>query len=86
MIIINKETNKTYVFEEPNKIAYDGCHKIYICEDDEDLKEATEIGYQIHNIDELETLFNQSCLLVFIHNWKLTTTPVGQFEGAKFIH
>lgn len=86
MIIINKETNKTYVFEEPNKIAYDGCHKIYICEDDEDLKEATEIGYQIHNIDELETLFNQSCSLVFIHNWKLTTTSVGQFEGAKFIH
>ena len=39
MIIINKDTNKTYVFEEPNKIAYDGCHKIYICEDDEDLKE-----------------------------------------------
>lgn len=34
----------------------------------------------------LETLFNQSCSLVFIHNWKLTTTPVGQFEGAKFIH
>ena len=65
MIIINKETNKTYVFEEPNKIAYDGCHKIYICEDDEDLKEATEIGYQIHNIDELETLFNQSCSLIF---------------------
>ena len=51
MIIINKDTNKTYVFEEPNKIAYDGCHKIYICEDDEDLKEAKEIGYQIHNID-----------------------------------
>ena len=47
MIIINKETNKTYVFEEtnktyvfeePNKIAYDGCHKIYICEDDEDFR------------------------------------------------
>nr|DAJ88846.1 MAG TPA: Ryanodine receptor 1 motif, CONTRACTILE PROTEIN [Caudoviricetes sp.] len=56
MIIINKETNKTYVFEEPNKIAYDGCHKIYICEDDEDLKEAKEIGYQIHNIDELELI------------------------------
>lgn len=40
MIIINKDTNKTYVFEEPNKIAYDGCHKIYICEDDEDLKKS----------------------------------------------
>ena len=45
-----------------------------------------EIGYQIHNIDELETLYNKSCSLVFVHNWKLTTTPVGQFECAKFIH
>lgn len=44
MIIINKETNKTYVFEEPNKIAYDGCHKIYICEDDEDLKKQKKLA------------------------------------------
>ena len=86
MIVINRETKKSYHFNEIDKIAYDGCHKIYICEDDEDLKEAKEIGYQIHNIDELETLYNKSCLLVFIHNWKLTTTPVGQFECAKFIH
>ena len=86
MIIINKDTNKTYVFEEPNKIAYDGCHKIYICEDDEDLKEAKEYGYQIHELDELKTLFEKSCPLKFIYNWSLTEYYVGQGEDAKFIH
>ena len=40
MVIINKETNKSYSLNPNHKIAFDGCHKIYICENDEDLKEA----------------------------------------------
>lgn len=40
MVIINKETNKSYSLNPNNKIAFDGCHKIYICENDEDLAEA----------------------------------------------
>lgn len=86
MIIINKETKKRYNLNPNNKIAYDDCHKIYICENNEDIEEAKEIGYQIHNIDELETLFNQSCALVFIYNWNCTEFYVGQGESAKFIH
>lgn len=50
MVIINKETNKSYSLNPNNKIAFDGCHKIYICENDEDLKEAKEYGYQIHEL------------------------------------
>ena len=46
MVIINKETNKSYSLNPNNKIAFDGCHKIYICESDEDLKEAKEYGYK----------------------------------------
>lgn len=86
MLIINKETNKSYSLNPNNKIAFDGCHKIYICENDEDLKEAKEYGYQIHELYELKTLFEKSCPLKFIYNWSLTEYYVGQGEGAKFIH
>lgn len=44
MVIINKETNKSYSLNPNHKIAFDGCHKIYICENDEDLAEAKEYG------------------------------------------
>ena len=85
MVIINKETNKSYSLNPNHKIAFDGCHKIYICENDEDLAEAKECGYKIHELDELKTLFEKSCSLKFIYNWSLTKFYVEQFEDAKFI-
>ena len=85
MVIINKETNKSYSLNPNHKIAFDGCHKIYICENDEDLAEAKEYGYKIHELDELKTLFEKSCPLKFIYNWGLTKYYVCQFEDAKFI-
>ena len=85
MVIINKETNKSYSLNPNHKIAFNGCHKIYICESDEDLKEAKECGYKIHELDELKTLFEKSCSLKFIYNWSLTKFYVEQFEDAKFI-
>ena len=72
MIIVNKKNQEKYTLNSDSKVAYDGCHKIYICEDEEDVKEATEIGYEIHEISELEKLYNISCQLVFISNWKLS--------------
>ena len=60
--------------------AYDGCHKIYLIEDNVDLRDAQEIGYNILPIKELEKTFNNSCELRFIHNWKLDKTFVHQFE------
>lgn len=64
-------------------VAYDGCHKIYILEDTEDVKKALEIGYEIHNMSELIQLYNTSCELRFINNWKLNKTFVAQFENAQ---
>lgn len=61
-----------------NKFAYDGCHKIYIIEDDEDLKKALKIGYDIYDIKEIEEKYNNSCYLKFINTWKLETV-VPQF-------
>lgn len=66
------------------KFAYDGCHKIYIIEDEQDEKEAIEFGYEIHPIDRLEDMYEVSCSLKFISNWKLNKHYVGQFEEAKF--
>lgn len=66
MVIINKETNKSYSLNPNHKIAFDGCHKIYICENDEDLAEAKEYGYKIHELDELKTLF-EKILPIEIH-------------------
>lgn len=44
MVIINKETNKSYSLNPNNKIAFDGCHKIYICENDEDYAELLTVN------------------------------------------
>lgn len=64
MIVLDKENQKIYTFNSDSKVAYDGCHKIYICEDEKEVKEAIEIGYEIHEISELEKLYNASCPLV----------------------
>ena len=64
--------------------AYDGCHKIYICETEEDCIKAKDIGYNIFDIKLLETAYENSCDLKFISNWKLNKTYVGQFEDAVF--
>ena len=67
-----------------DKFAYDNCHKIYIIEDEEDLQKATDLGYNIYNIDELEQKYRNSCDYRFIDNWKLTKSYVKQGEMATF--
>ena len=52
--------------------AYDGCHKIYILEDEADEQLAREYDYYIYAINELYDTFKSSCPLRFINNWKLT--------------
>ena len=67
-----------------SKFAYDGCHKIYIIEDEVDERKALELGYDIFIMDELEDAWNNSCELRFISNWKLNKYYVKQFENATF--
>lgn len=66
---------------KPTLFAYDGCHKIYLLESENDKNEATEAGYEIMRIAELEKVWNNSCGLRFISNWSLTTTYVAQDEN-----
>lgn len=77
MIINNKNT-------EAEEFAYDGCHKIYLIEDEKDKQEALETGYELYPVSVLKEKFNTSCPLKFISNWKLNTRFVEQFEEAVF--
>lgn len=63
--------------------AYDGCHKIYILEDEKDRLEANKF-YMILPIKDIRKAYNDSCELRFINNWKLTKTYAKQEELAKF--
>jgi len=64
--------------------AYDGCHKIYVCESPSDEAEASAGGYSILPIEQLEETYRDSCGLEFISNWSLTKSFVGQFKEARF--
>lgn len=65
-------------------IAYDGCHKIYIIEDEKDEQEAYNMGYELYILDILEKIYNTSCPLRFISSWKLDKSYVKQCEEAIF--
>lgn len=67
-----------------DKFAFDGCHKIYIIEDEEDIKEAEEYNYEIFCLEQLQEKYENSCDLKFIYNWKLNKRYVKQFEDATF--
>lgn len=82
--VINKDTEEKYTFDSNCKVAYDGCHKIYICKDEEDIEKATKIGYKIHEISELEKLYKNSCSLVFISDWKSLDHYIPQFTEVEF--
>ncbi len=74
--------NDTPLYAE--SFAYDGCHKIYLCESKADEAAATLSGYDIYPIKQLEEKFQDSCCLRFINNWSLTKRFVRQGEKATF--
>lgn len=49
--------------------AYEGCHKIYLIENEEQLEEAKKILYEIFPIDYLLEIYKDSCPLRFINYW-----------------
>ena len=42
------------------EFAYDGCHKIYLLEDEQDKQETMKIGYRILPIEKLEETYDNS--------------------------
>lgn len=63
-----------------DKFAYDGCHKIYMLNNDKEAEEAKKFGYSILPIEDLEKTFINSCELRFIQTWDLKKTYIDQFE------
>ena len=82
MEISYKVTEK--IGENVKQFAYDGCHKIYLIENEENLKSAKASGYGIYPIEELEEKFNSSCGLRFINTWDLETIVPQFAEDVKF--
>lgn len=70
--------------ENIKQFAYDGCHKIYLIENEENLEQAKASGYDIYPIKELEEKFNNSCGLRFINTWDLETIVPQCVEDVKF--
>jgi hypothetical protein len=68
---------------------YDNCHKIYILETNEDVKEAVEKNkndnyYTLYPMEKLAEMYLKSCPLRFINNYKLTKTFIEQGEYDNF--
>ena len=76
---INGKTVRTNGF-----FGYEGCHKMYVCENDSDVQMLKEYGYDILPISELPSTYDSSCELRFINSADLETTYVGQGEDADF--
>ena len=54
---------------------YDGCHKIYVAETAEDVRELKSYGYdEIYPMSELERIYSNSCYLRFI-SWVNINKP-----------
>lgn len=66
--------------------ACDNDYKIYLLDDIDDVAEAIKLGYQIKNIELLERVYEESCELRFISNWKLSISYATQYEKAIFIY
>jgi hypothetical protein len=68
------------------EFAYDGCHKIYLLDQEQDRDEARDCGYDILPISQLQKTFDSSCGLQFIDNWKLNKCYVSQFDSEAVIN
>ena len=66
--------------------AYDGCHKIYLITNMHDEDEAHDYGYELWGVENLPTIWNDSCPLRFISFWdveNLKGNIVPQCEDAE---
>ena len=64
--------------------AYDGCHKIYLCANEEAEIAKENNGYCILPIKELPEVWRNSCSLRFIQDAETYKDWVPQFKGARF--
>lgn len=80
--LINMKINNIEI--SAKHFAYDGCHKIYLIETEEQRREAQSSEYEVLHISKLKKTFENSCGLRFISNWALNKQYVDQCEEAEF--
>ena len=64
-------------------IAWDGCHKIYMCHSRDDVDMMKDYGYEIHLPNKIHDIWDKSCELKFIHPADLSNghpLEIHQFE------
>lgn len=83
----NELLNEYIIEDDLTLFVFDNCHKIYLVEDMDDIESVKETWGEdtiFYNIDELPRIWEESCSLRFISNWKLDKRYVRQFNGAEF--
>ena len=66
--------------------AYDGCHKIYVCETKKEAMKMLDMGYELRPIENLERVYKESCPLKFISSADLTFDYCPQCRKARFTY
>lgn len=77
-----------YLIDNPETLfVWNGCHKIYLVENQNDIesvKQTWGTDTIFYSLDKLPEIWYKSCPLRFIHNWSLTKRYVEQFNDADF--
>ena len=58
-----------YEVQDCDRIAWDGCHKIYLITTQDQAAEAFSYGYHLLDVSEIWRVYEESCPLRFIDFW-----------------
>lgn len=71
MRLILKHEDKKYEVYDCDRIAWDGCHKIYLITTQNQAAEAFGYGYKLLDVSEIKRVYEESCPLRFIDFWNV---------------
>jgi hypothetical protein len=81
---LNVEEKLHEIGKSEMPLAWDGCHKIYFCQSGKDVKEAKDLGYEMHLPSEIHDIWNKSCFLKFAHPWDASVHPLEIHQGEEW--
>lgn len=67
-----------------DSFAWDGCHKIFVIENEDEAKEARGLDYDIYPLEMLEDIYDRSCEYRFIMSWDCKLIYAEQCHNARF--
>lgn len=69
MRLLLEHENKKYEVQNCDRIAWDGCHKIYLITTQDQAAQAFSYGYELLDVSEIWRVYEESCPLRFIDFW-----------------